>query len=149
MKGPIIWLAAFLFVTLTLVVSVLQITGGPVEMAKYDRDQQRIQDVLEISREFNVNRWDMPAGGKISPLPTALPKGADGNPKPDHLDPISRLPYRYQRLTDRRFEVCAVFELSSTEFERRGKKLPDKRWTYAAGEKCIEFDRKAKPEEYW
>ena len=149
MKAPLIWLGAFLLLTFLLVFSVVQITGGPVEMAKFQRDRERIRDILEISREINTNLWDMRAGAKIPPLPKELPKGADGNPKADHLDPLTRRPYRYQRLTDRKFEVCAVFELSSTEFERRGKKLPDKRWTYAAGEKCIEFDRKAKAEEYW
>jgi len=58
-------------------------------------------------------------------------------------DPETDEPYRYRRLDDERFELCATFSLPSPEDPewrvRSGHSFAARKWTHAAGSQCFEM----------
>ncbi|MFQ3587259.1 MAG: hypothetical protein SNJ74_04625 [Fimbriimonadaceae bacterium] len=144
-----IWAVAFAGLSIALVVAVFAIVGTPADMARYRRDSQRVADLLRFAselREQTRSSGHEPA----KPLPDRVPdRLASLDVKNDWIDPLTRQPYRYRKIDEDRFELCATFEMSSEQFERRGRRLPDDRWRHGAGERCIVFDRTDFPTDYW
>lgn len=142
-----------LFVTLFVVVSAglvfagLAWTGGPAKMAAFRRDEQRIRDVLSIVewvqapyRSAENLRGAPPSlAGRIRRLES------EGNWR----DPRTGRPYTVRPLDEERFEVCAIFELSSRDFRSLGGSLPrSSRWEHFGGEVCLAFGVGEPPEPY-
>lgn len=144
-----IWAAAFASLSVAMVVAVFAIVGSPAQMAEYRRDSQRVAALLRFAselREYTRAVDSEPA----KPLPDQTPDRLTSlNVEDDWIDPLTRQPYRYRRLDDDRFEVCATFEMTSAEFERRGQKLPDDRWRHNGGEHCVAFDRRESVNDFW
>lgn len=58
------------------------------------------------------------------------------------MDPLTKKPYGYLKLDDKRYEIRVEFELPSSALEKEGLTLPDRRWRHPAGEHRMDFTLK-------
>lgn len=149
LRSNLAWAVVFASLSIGLVVAVFAIVGSPADMAKYRRDSQRVADLLRFANEMREHTRASASGAAL-PLPDRLPEQLNGrNLRAEWIDPLTRRPYRYRKLDADRYEVCATFELTFEEFERRGVKLPNARWRHQAGEHCVPFKLSEAPGEWW
>ncbi|SFD06101.1 hypothetical protein [Tropicimonas isoalkanivorans] len=98
-------LSLALLVVLLIVLGV-RITGGPETGRMEERDRTRLSDLRDVATTVRAA-----ANAESGTLPEAL-DSMIGAPSDLRLaDPFTGAPYRYERLSDRAFRVCADFEL--------------------------------------
>jgi len=97
--------AALSLAVAALVVAALVAIGGPGAGRKEKRDEARVQDLLAMGDAIACLAAD--AEGK---LPETL-EGIESCGSSLQLDdPFTGVPYRYERLSEDRFRLCAGFE---------------------------------------
>ncbi len=124
--------AIFVAVTAALLAGAFRLLGTPSEMAAFQRDRQRVGDLLSIAGAIHLDAFQ----GRVNPkpLPAALSEGFyNRDSTRDCKDPSTGARYRYQRVSDAWYTLEANFELGSDALVRRGMKLPGPEWTHAPG----------------
>jgi hypothetical protein len=95
---------------LAAIVGGLWLAGGPGYARKEDNDRARYADLSSLRRALYC------ADGTA---PDTLPESGDAYCKgvfatnADVADPVTKAPYRYARLDDLRYRVCADFETTT------------------------------------
>lgn len=119
------------------VVAGFWVLGTPGRQRAILADQQRLQDLTTIAQGLHQDYLDQPEQYR---LPETLSTR-------DRLqDPLTELPYEYQRLADRRYQLCASFDTDSRDYRlytpspRHQRQLRE----HPQGRHCFEFD----PSEY-
>ena len=107
----------------------LYILGSPTEERNRRLDEQRIADLLLLSRAVNANyaiSENLPAdlesiqdGARLSRIPR---------------DPEKNIPYGYERVTADSYRLCAEFSRESDEAR------VDDFWAHAEGRQCFSFN---------
>lgn len=119
------------------VVAGFWVLGTPGRQRAILADQQRLQDLTTIAQGLHQDYLDQPEAYR---LPEALP------PRVSLKDPLTNLSYEYQRLADRRYQLCATFDTDSRDY--RLKPLisgdPGQLRDHPQGRHCFEFN----PSEY-
>jgi hypothetical protein len=119
------------------VVAGFWVLGTPGRQRAIMADQQRLQDLTTIAQGLHQDYLEQPEQYR---LPETLSTR-------DRLqDPLTDLPYEYQRLGDRRYQLCATFDTDSRDY--RLKPLisgdPGQLRDHPQGRHCFEFN----PSEY-
>ena len=130
---------AFVFVSLGAVITAsiagFWLIGSPNKQRLLSLDQERVDDLRLISTEL----WVQSGRGEPNqfvPLPEALPNSGSQDA---YLDPKTNEPYKYRRLSDTTYELCATFSLESpTEPTSRYQSRP--KMSHPAGRHCYQFD---------
>lgn len=145
-NAPSRWPAVLWSLSCLLVVGAvaggLFLTGGPGYQRKVKMDNQRINDFSALRYEIARYQADHKA------LPPAL-SDLTGAYNPDikkHIsDPESGQPYVYRTLEGGGFELCADFQTSTREDERRrsGYYSPNGFPAHPAGHYCYRFTPRA------
>ena len=89
----------------TAVAAGLWFVGGPETGRMENRDRTRLADLNGLQQHVICL-----ARSDEGLLPDTL-EGTTACPAPQLTDPVTDKPYRYNRLSDTVFEVCAEFEL--------------------------------------
>jgi hypothetical protein len=106
----------------------LVVSGSPERQREIRADRQRVADLSRLSSALSLHyRETRELPQSLEPLVngrilTSLPR-----------DPVSDLPYPYQRSGAARYRLCAQFARESTE-------PAGDFWQHAAGERCFAFD---------
>jgi len=79
--------------------------GGPQAARMENRDEKRMQDLRALQAHVTCL-----ANANAQTLPQAL-TGSEGCLAPRLKDRFTDAPYRYARLSDSAFDLCAAFEL--------------------------------------
>jgi hypothetical protein len=119
------------------VVAGFWVLGTPGRQRAILADQQRLQDLTTIAQGLHQDYLDQPEQYR---LPETLATR-------DRLqDPLTDLPYEYQRLADRRYQLCATFDTDSRDYRLKPLNPGDARQLqdHPQGRHCFEFD----PSEY-
>ncbi|MBE9140088.1 hypothetical protein IQ254_23310 [Nodosilinea sp. LEGE 07088] len=110
------------------------VLGTPGRQRDIAADRQRLQDLSLIAQRLN-ERYAA-ADDDSFELPETLAAQDSEN------DPLTNQPYEYQKLGDRTFELCAMFDTDSSTY-RLGNRQPNadqERWQHPVGRHCFEFD---------
>ncbi len=122
------------FIAVLVVVAVVAaafVTLGPPSGARARAlDRQRIDDLRSTAEQL-YNKYH-----------------ADHRPLDDRLqdpkrDPITREPYKYERIDTTHYRLCADFELKGDP--ENDIYLGSERWRHNAGRNCFQFDVRAAP----
>lgn len=97
-----------------LVILGIVIVGGPETGRIEMRDHERIENLADLA-DYVACLAD--AGGKT--LPEALSRSAACPPDTRFDDPFTGQPYRYERVTDTSFRLCAEFEAPGVLADKR------------------------------
>ena len=87
------------------VIAGLIVSGGPIRARMENRDESRIRDLRQINENVDCQANTL---GRLpdTPRPTEACPGVF-----PLTDPYTDQPYRYERVDDRHWRVCASFEL--------------------------------------
>jgi len=119
--------AACVLVALGLVLAFL-IIGPPSHARLVSFDQQRVRDLENIASRMHERFGDATGG-----LPKQLPSDLEAK------DPATRIPYEYQKLDGKNYELCTRFSLAAESEDSEswyGRSWPPHR----AGRTCYEFN---------
>jgi len=107
----------------------LFISGSPAEQRLLRLDEQRVNDLRQLSYAVN-RRWE-----QLQRLPADAAGLIDGRFLSSlPIDPVSGQPYEYRVTAPQEFEVCGVFDRPSRP------SLADDFWFHESGRKCFAFD---------
>jgi hypothetical protein len=111
------------------VIAGFVLSGTPMAQRLERLDARRQSDLQQLAVELNVY-WRAQGA-----LPEDIQRVVDGR-RMSRLptDPVSGLPYPYQRLSAEAYRLCASFERASEPWE------PQDFWNHPAGEHCYEFE---------
>ena len=124
-------IAAFgsIAVVAAAVVAGLVVTGSPSEQRLLRLDDQRVNDLQQLSRTAEF-RWN-----EAQRLPASAADLVDGNYLSRlPVDPVTGEPYGYRVTGVRAFEVCATFDRRSRETAAASF------WFHEAGDRCFSFE---------
>ena len=109
------------------------VVGGPGYARMEKNDAQRTRDLRELTEYYRcaLSRIN-PEGDGISPT-----RCSGYEQLPDVADPLTGEPYRYARLGDDAFQVCATFQTSA---ETRAR-TRDTFLTFEGQEGCVVYGR--------
>ncbi len=115
-----------------LVVAGIWVAGSPAEARKERADDLRLGRLSELHYQLESHVREH------GELPGSLRElEGDFTPRYDpRRDPLTREPFEYEKLGDRRYEVCAVFATASDEDNPRYYG-PGLRSTHGAGRHCF------------
>lgn len=115
------------------IVAGFWVLGTPGRQREIAADRQRLQDVAAIAQRLHEQYL---ADDDSFELPATLDAIELRN------DPLTNQPYEYERLGDRDFNLCAIFDTdSSTHRLSDQNSNPDaERWQHPEGRHCFEFD---------
>lgn len=100
------WATAALVVIAVALIGVgLLLTGGPDQARKERRDQEREDDLGSLA-----SLVDCLASANGGRLPDRLAQTSDCDWQARLADPFTNQPYRYERITERSYQLCATFE---------------------------------------
>jgi len=103
--------------------------GSPSEERTLRLDQRRVSDLGALSGAVDVY-WT-----RHQKLPASLDElRSEPVGRLDLEDPGARTSYEYRPLSERSYEVCAVFERDSAAQDRPA---PDGVWAHRAGRQCF------------
>ncbi len=119
------------------VVAGFWVLGTPGRQRAILADQQRLQDLTTIAQGLHQDYLEQPEQYR---LPETL------STRDLLQDPLMELPYEYQRLGDRRYQLCATFDTDSRDYRLKPLNSGDLRQLrdHPQGRHCFEFD----PSEY-
>ncbi|MFZ4639326.1 MAG: hypothetical protein ACOYMP_02825 [Nodosilinea sp.] len=131
-------IAASLAVGVAIVVGFWAV-GTPGRQRQIAADQQRWQDLTTIAGTLHQDYL-------ADPDHYQLPKGLTAGANP--TDPLTAQPYEYQRLSDRRYQLCANFDTDSRRYPLiRGAQGPaQERRDHPQGRYCLNFDVSRSPD---
>ncbi len=130
--------------------------GLPEEVARIQRDGQRIADLMEAAQRINLafyNADSLPSsaepaesGVEITELPESLaPTILSDRDLRLWKDPTGQ-PYTYRRTGPQSYELCGDFEASWADYDKRGLEVPPKPWVFEASEHCFPLTPMEKPD---
>ena len=123
---------------LAAVVSGLFIIGSPAEQRLQRFDQQRVNDLQNITWQIeNYYRTN-------EELPKSLDELDISDPRMVLQDPETAERYNYEIIADKEYKLCAKFNLSSEESDSsyRYPVAKDYDWSHPEGEYCFKRDVK-------
>ncbi|MEK7179873.1 MAG: DUF5671 domain-containing protein [Patescibacteria group bacterium] len=138
--------ALALFVFLFIAMSFM-IMGSPMKQRALKIDEQRVQGLQSVQYE-TINYWQQK--GKLPLTVNDLQDSLSYFTVP--LDPQTKEPYVYKKISDLSFELCAKFTLPSEENAKIYARYPEPvglsndQWKHDAGEQC--FTRTIDPERH-
>ena len=107
----------------------LFISGSPAEQRLLRLDEQRVNDLKQLSSAVNY-RWEQQRR-----LPATAADLIDGRFLSSlPIDPASGQAYEYRATALQRYEVCGVFDRPARPA------LADDFWFHESGRKCFAFD---------
>ena len=130
-------------VVVALVVSVgygIYLAGSPSLVRDIRLDQQRVRDLRNISSAVD-EYWRTHEN-----LPQTLDamRDSEGIYIRSAADPVTEERYEYSPLSERGYELCAVFVTDSSEQRRDSpRSFSDSKWEHGVGRQC--FEREAPP----
>jgi hypothetical protein len=135
-------------VALAVVVGGFILNGSPSKRRDLRLDQQRVDNLRTIAGAINGPVYAPPQEVKPQPLSESLAsllKRQDVGLSADQtLDPVSKQPYEYRKLSDTTYELCAVFARSSDEADPAAQNFygfqNNDFWKHPAGKKCFTID---------
>lgn len=146
MNGKKIFVALVILAMTAAVVAGLFLAGSPEQERKRRFDQERLNDLSQISYAIDAN-WN-----QDKKLPTAL---KDLQAKRDVYvrslkDPRTQESYEYTSTATSTYELCAVFETDSEqELSRAAVSRPDVEgqdfWKHPTGKKCFKLEARIDP----
>lgn len=110
-------LALGAMVAAALIAGLLTV-GGPRQGAMEKRDDARFSDLLQLENQINCVR-----NGREGALPDTLTPTAACDYGARTEDPITGETYRYERLDDDSYRLCADFENTARIAERAERRL--------------------------
>ena len=105
--------AALVVIAGALIGAGLLLTGGPEQARKERRDQERADDLGSLTRLV-----DCLAGANGGRLPDGLAQTPECDWQARLVDPFTDQPYRYERITERSYQLCATFETPPPQTRR-------------------------------
>jgi hypothetical protein len=133
------------FLAIAAIVGAFFTVGSPETARLLRLDERRVQDLQTIQWQL-VNYWQ---------TKQVIPVSADALNDPLSnftlpTDPETGEAYRYERISNASFKLCATFKLPSRELPRGAAVQPmypgEENWQHGEGEQC--FDRTIDPERY-
>ncbi|MGB3789320.1 MAG: hypothetical protein WA949_15020 [Phormidesmis sp.] len=113
--------------------------GSPGQQRLISLDEERVQALSTIAGDI-YGEMMTAEGEPPKTLPSELPEYIAGSK--NFRDPATNEPYRYQRLSDTTYQLCATFDTRFDEQHRENVRrfgLSD--WTHPEGRHCFEIDR--------
>lgn len=136
------WNRAFTWGSLASVICVFGlgfiIDGTPSQYRDRRTDNQRLRDLQFIANVLQANSRPI-ANQPPAPLPEDLKQLVDRKliTHARIQDPVSKENYRYVRMGDSKYQLCATFATSNIDNEDR---MESAFWKHSAGETCFEID---------
>ncbi|MFK7837889.1 MAG: hypothetical protein AB8B60_16895 [Sulfitobacter sp.] len=122
------------FVLIALVSAALvggfTVVGGPQTARMEKADRERANDLRDWGRHYTCV---LDTEGVI------LRNCAGRNNPPDSMDPVTDAPYRFARLDETTFEVCATFQTSVMQNDTR---YSPRSLSFSGDEGCLRYARK-------
>ena len=113
------------------------VLGTPGRQRAISADRQRIRDISSIAHDLYWQGRDK----DDFVLPEVLP---DRDRK---QDPLTNQTYRYQRLTEETYQLCAEFDTDTSTYSLRNRPRNSEaeQWEHPEGQHCFEFDLAEQP----
>jgi len=133
---------AFVWIIIGIVVLAVGygifLAGSPTTQRALQSDQMRASNLQQTS--FAIDEY----WARNQKLPETLEELQDSRYYfvESIADPITKESYEYQVLEEKQYELCATFELASTE-SRAGLRFPSKVskvWEHGVGRTCFELE---------
>jgi hypothetical protein len=139
-KNILAWLGIILVIS-GIVIGFI-IVGSPAKQRALHFDQQRAQDLFVIQSKV-IAYWIA-----YGSLPQSLDQADAMNPASTFgsriaVDPVTNVPYEYSKKSDRTYEICAIFSVSSDEIKKSQNMpvVPDTNlelsWDHGVGRTCF------------
>ncbi len=109
------------------------VLGTPGQQRLIVGDQQRLEDLSAIASTLYWNYQEQ----ENYVLPDAL------DPNDQRQDPVSQMPYRYSKIDENRYQLCADFATDSSIYKLAN--APTQSWQHPQGTHCFEFDLYQQP----
>lgn len=109
------------------------VLGTPGQQRLIVGDQQRLEDLSAIASTLYWNYQDQ----ENYSLPDAL------DPNDQRQDPLTQVPYPYNKLDDVQYQLCAEFATDSSTHKLAN--APHQNWQHPQGPYCFEFDLNQQP----
>ena len=142
-------LIAIVVAAVVIVVGIgFYLSGTPSNARAEKLDQQRVNDLMEISNA--INAYSTP-NNKLPHLLGTLRFMHPDSPYPQSIhDPLTGQPYEYDPYSPLNYRLCATFQTDTTKdraIQKRPKYPSDNEnfWLHPAGKKCFSFNVRAKP----
>ena len=115
------------------------LVGSPSRQRSIAADQQRWQDLDTIADKLHQDYL-------ADPSHYQLPQGLSSDASP--TDPITNQPYGYQRLSDRRYQLCASFATDSRRdpLVKNSQRSDQTARQHPQGRHCRGFDVSRSPD---
>ena len=136
-RGLKIFVGAVILLVFLSLVFAFSIMGSPGKQRALQFDQRRVSDIQQISHAIN-SYWERE--GKL-PLDFEELKTQPYLYIQSVKDPRTQEFYEYRVLGDKKYELCAVFETDSSEYQQRSRvKTPftEQVWEHGIGRACFE-----------
>jgi hypothetical protein len=117
------------------VVAGFWLLGTPNRQRQLAADRERLKALYQIAQELRYQALDLQNREK----PVELPKALEDSTR--RLDPITRVPYEYNRLSATRYQLCASFD-TDTKTEPLPPSFENlhEDWEHPQGRHCFELD---------
>ena len=136
-RGLKVFIGAVILLVLLAAVYAFSVMGSPGQQRAFQFDQRRASDLQQISYAINTY-WE---GKETLPLNFEELKNLPHLYIQSVQDPRTGKIYEYQTLSDKTFELCAVFETDSSEYRQRAKvptPFSEEVWDHGIGRTCFE-----------
>ena len=132
-----VFVGAVILLVLLALVFAFSVMGSPGRQRAFQFDQRRASDLQQISYSVNTY-WE---GKGTLPLNFEELKNLPYLYIQSVQDPRTGEIYEYQTLSDKTFELCAVFETDSAQYQQRAKvptPFSEEVWNHGIGRTCFE-----------
>jgi len=123
-----------LIVILIVFISSLFIVESPMQTRLRKIDQEVIRDFNKIDGQINIFYND---AGKLPKNLEEIIEESNYIIEDDVKHPVTEKAYDYKILDDKKYELCAEFNLSNKDTDDRDKGYYEDIWKYDAGYQCI------------
>ncbi len=129
-------IAAFVVVVAAFSIG-MGVAGTPSRQRRLEADNRRIEDLRAISFAMQARYRRAESSPSLRRLPASIVElEANGLSKRQAVDPETKAVYEYRAVSDKDYEVCAVFDASTEE-----NQIPQtKFWYHGKGRTCYTFD---------
>ncbi|MDP3986250.1 MAG: DUF5671 domain-containing protein [Candidatus Veblenbacteria bacterium] len=130
---------ALAVVFVIVAVGGFMLSGTPQERQRLVRDQQRVQELQNISWQVQTY-YD-----REQALPVALADVNSGYVPQEPADPLTGAPYQYLRGQGLAYQLCATFETDDKQVTTGKSRIylepmSEVNWTHPAGEHCFDLE---------
>ncbi|WP_316015456.1 DUF5671 domain-containing protein [Roseobacter sp. HKCCA0434] len=129
-KPVLHWIGAL--ATIGLVAWTVMALGSPPQVRAGAQDEERLRDIGRIAEQLRCRATDEVLPETLSLSSASAYCRGSLVIDPDWRDPVTGEPYRYERVDDTRFRICADF--ADRQVDGR---LSGANWVYDAGSGCV------------